>query len=79
MIEKRITMALVLALILETTGALLWAGAAAQRINALEEKVEIARPLSERLARVETRLAIMRVQLDRIEARITDHMREDEE
>jgi hypothetical protein len=57
-------------LAVQTGGALLWAGAAAERIEVLEERVAVARPVAERLARVETELEAMRTQLDRIEDKV---------
>jgi hypothetical protein len=36
----------------------------------LEERVAVARPVAERLARVETELEAMRTQLDRIEDKV---------
>jgi len=70
MIERKLTAAFVLALAVQTGGALMWAGAAAQRIEVLEDRVEAARPVAERLARVETELEAMRAQLDRIENKV---------
>lgn len=70
MIEKKITVALLFAIAVQTGGALVWAGAAAQRIAALEYRVELSRPIGERLARVEAELGAMQAQLDRIEGRL---------
>lgn len=70
MIERKLTAAFLLALAVQTGGALLWAGAAAQRIEVLEQKVELARPVGERLARVEAELEAVRAQLDRIENKV---------
>lgn len=70
MIERKIGATFLLALAVQTGGALLWAGAAAERIEVLEERVAMARPVYERLARVETELEAMRAQLDRIEDKV---------
>ena len=70
MIERKITAGFVLALALQTGGALVWAGAAAERISMLEQRADIARPVAERLARVEAHLEAIETQLDRIEARL---------
>lgn len=64
------TAAFVLALAVQTGGVLLWAGAAAQRLEVLEDKVERVDPIYERLARVEAELEAMRTQLDRIENKV---------
>lgn len=69
-LDKRMSLALLIAIALETTGGLLWAGATIERIDALERHVESARPVAERLARVEAQLEAMRHQLDRIETKV---------
>lgn len=70
MIERKLSLAVILALAIQTGGVLVWAGAAAQRIAALEARVEANRPISERLARVEAQLESVRAQLDRIEDKV---------
>ncbi|WP_018147595.1 hypothetical protein [Henriciella marina] len=70
MIERKLTAGFLLALAVQTGGALVWAGAAAERISTLEQRADIARPVAERLARVEAHLAAIENQLDRIEARL---------
>ena len=70
MIEKKLTAGFLLAIAVQTGGALVWAGAAAERISALEHRAELSRPIAERLARVETELKAVRDQLDRIETRL---------
>ncbi len=70
MIERKITAGFVLALALQTGGALFWAGAAAERISTLERRADIARPVAERLARVEARLEAIGDQLSRIEDKL---------
>lgn len=70
MIERKITAGFILSLALQTGGALVWAGAAAERISMLEQRADIARPVAERLARVEAHLEAIENQLDRIEARL---------
>lgn len=70
MIERKLTAGFLLAIAIQTGGALVWAGAAAQRISALEHRAELSRPIGERLARVEAELGAMKAQLDRIEMRL---------
>ena len=70
MIERKVTAAVLLALAIQTGGALVWAGAAAERISVLETTVSAARPVAERLARVEAELEAVRAQLDRIEDKV---------
>lgn len=69
-IEKKVSAALLVAIAAQTAVGLLWAGAAVERIDALEQHVEQAKPIGERLARVEARLEAMRAQLDRIETKV---------
>ena len=70
MIERKLTAGFLLAIAIQTGGALVWAGAAAQRISTLEHRAELSRPIGERLARVEAELGAMKAQLDRIEMRL---------
>ncbi|MEL6857562.1 MAG: hypothetical protein AAFO74_04200 [Pseudomonadota bacterium] len=70
MIETKIGIALALSIGLQSAAALLWAGAAAERIEVLEKQVERAEPVAERLARMEALLELTRAQLDRIEAKV---------
>lgn len=68
--DRRLTIGVVLAVAVQAAGVLMWAGAAAERVSTLEDKVREARPVAERLARVEAELGAMRVQLDRIERKL---------
>ena len=68
--DKRIALGVIFALFVQTAGALMWAGAAAQRLEIVEQEVAAQKGVSERLARVETELAAMRKQLDRIERKV---------
>ena len=61
---------MLVALAVQTGGALMWAGAAAERLSTLERQALLDRPVAERLARVEARLAAVQDQLDRIEDRL---------
>ncbi len=70
--EAKMTLGLVFALFVQAAGGLVWAGAAAERIEALERSVEERRPVLERLARVETELSAVRHQLDRIEDQLSE-------
>ena len=59
-LDRRIPIALIIALIIQTAGAVWWASALAQRVSALEEKQNTAAMVapvqSDRLTRVETRV-----------------------
>ena len=69
-LEKRIPLALIAAILLQTGGALIWAGAASQRLNALEQ-VNIDRPqMLDRITRLEEQSDFVRGSLVRIETRL---------
>jgi type VI protein secretion system component VasK len=68
--DRRLTIGVILAVAAQSAGVLLWAGAAAERVETLEERVREGRPVAERLARVEAELGAVRLQLDRIERKM---------
>jgi hypothetical protein len=70
MIEKKLTLAVILAVILESSGVLIWAGAASERLKEMEVRVAAQAGLSDRLARVEVRLELVAAQLERIADRL---------
>lgn len=70
MSERRISAGLLCAIALQTATALLWAGAAAERIDTLEHQVRESRPVAERLARIEAQLEALTDQLARIESKV---------
>ncbi|MEM7330315.1 MAG: hypothetical protein AAF437_16355 [Pseudomonadota bacterium] len=70
MTERKIGTAVIVALALQAASSLLWAGAAAQRINALEQQMAERQPVVERLTRVEARLEAVQAQLARIESKV---------
>lgn len=69
-LQKRVSIAVLLAVALETAGGLIWAGATIERIDTLERQIAETRPVSERLARVEAQLDAVRSQLNRIERKL---------
>ncbi|MGD9966980.1 MAG: hypothetical protein AB7T59_10695 [Hyphomonadaceae bacterium] len=69
-VDPRITLALILALMLETAGGLIWAGRAAARLEEVERAVATQPEVAERLARLEEQLAEARRSLNRIERRL---------
>ena len=68
--DRRLTIGVILAVAVQSAGVLLWAGAAAERVATLEERMAAAAPVAERLARVEAELGAARLQLDRIERKL---------
>jgi hypothetical protein len=69
-LDKRLPAALVAAFLLQTAGALFWAGQAAERITVLERTVANDQGAIERVAVLEDRITSMTKQLDRIEAKL---------
>ncbi|WP_332659348.1 hypothetical protein [Brevundimonas sp.] len=67
---RKIPIALIVALTVQTIGGLVWAGGAAARIASLEERVAEQRLVAERLARLEEQSVATRASLDRIEDRL---------
>ncbi len=68
--ELRITVAVGAALLLQTAAALLWAGAAAERLSELERRATTSAVLIERTARLEEQTRAIRVSVERIEAKL---------
>ncbi|MEQ9518790.1 MAG: hypothetical protein RLN89_05045 [Parvibaculum sp.] len=69
-LDKRVPIALILALVMQTAGALAWAGAASERINQLERRANGSSEVKERTARVEEQVRYMRATLERIEQKL---------
>ncbi|HTT98958.1 MAG TPA: hypothetical protein VMF58_12975 [Rhizomicrobium sp.] len=70
LLDKRLPAALVAAFLLQTAGALFWAGQAAERITVLERTVANDQGAIERVAVLEERVVQMNKQLDRIEGKL---------
>lgn len=67
---RKVPVALITALVVQTVGGLVWAGGAAARIGTLEERVAEQRLVAERLARLEAQGEATRAAVDRIERRL---------
>ena len=68
--DRTITFSLVVAVLVQTAGALLWAGAAEARLSQLETQAVADLPVAERLARLEEQMIGARQSLGRIERRL---------
>lgn len=68
--DRRFGYALIFTIVLETAGALLWAGRAAARLDEVEQRITLQEPVAERLARLEVRADDAKAALDRIERRL---------
>ena len=69
---RKIPVAVIAALAVQTVGGLVWAGGAAARIATLEERVGEQRLVAERLARLEEQSLALRATMDRIEWQLED-------
>ena len=67
---RKVPVAVIVALAVQTVGGLVWAGGAAARIATLEERVGEQRLVAERLARLEEQSRATRAAVERIEERL---------
>ena len=67
---RKIPIAIIAALAVQTAGALFWAGGAAARIATLEHRMGEHRQVAERLARLEEQSKATRAAVERIELRL---------
>ena len=72
--ERTLTLGVIVALALQSAGALIWAGAAGERLDQIERRLDdqaaLATPVAERLARLEEHAVHTRESLGRIEDRL---------
>jgi hypothetical protein len=68
--EIRVTFALGAAVLAQSALGLLWAGAAAERLDQLETRAEVASEIIVRTARLEEQTAAIRASLARIETKL---------
>lgn len=55
-LDKRVPVAIILTLLLQTGGIIWWAASATERISNLEKRADMAAPQADRLTRVEVKL-----------------------
>lgn len=55
-VDKKIPVALIVTLVVQTAGIVWWGATTSARINVLEQKAETAAPQGERLTRVEVKV-----------------------
>ena len=70
MLDRKLPAALVAAFLLQTAGALFWAGQAAERITVLERTLAGDQYAIERVAVLEEQVRAMNKTLDRIDAKL---------
>ena len=55
-VDKRVPLALIVTIVLQTGGLVWWASSLSERVNVLEKRAEQTAPQAERLTRVEVKL-----------------------
>jgi len=71
-LQRQITLGVLMALLLQTSGALIWFGRVGERLDQLERTTTRQVPLAERLASLEAEMRLARESLTRIERRMED-------
>jgi hypothetical protein len=74
-LDRQVSVAVIFAFLVQTGGALLWAGGAAERIAAIERRMDKQSGVAERLARLEAQADATRITLARIEAKLDEEGR----
>lgn len=69
-IERKLTLAVIFGVVMESSGVLIWAGAASERLKEVEVRVAAQAEMADRLARVEVHLQLAAAQLNRIEKKL---------
>ncbi len=68
--DRKLPTAFIAAIVLQTAGALFWAGSAAERITVLEKTAANNQAAIERVAVLEEQVTTIKQSLDRIEAKL---------
>ena len=71
-LQRQVTLGVLLAIALQTSGALVAWGQIGERLDQLEQESARRAPVAERLARLETEMRLARESLVRIERRMED-------
>jgi len=69
-LDRQISAAVLVAVVLQAATALMWAGRASARIDDMQRRLDAQAPVAERLARLEEQAGASRAALDRIEAKL---------
>ena len=65
-VDRRIPLALIFAIFMQTIGAVWWAASTSNRVDALEKRMNVAENLTERVVRLEVVLINVEKTLDRL-------------
>jgi hypothetical protein len=55
-VDRRVPLALIVAMAIQTAGAVWWASNVSERVNNLEKRAEVTAPQGDRLTRVEVKI-----------------------
>ena len=69
-IDRQITAGVLLAVVLQTGGVLIWAGREAMRIEVIEQRLDRQSNVAERLTRLEEQVFAARATLERMEHKL---------
>jgi hypothetical protein len=70
-LDKKVPIALILAMAMQTAGVVWWGATTSERLSALERKADAVAPQAERLARVETKLESVQTGIAEIKSILT--------
>lgn len=73
-LDKRVPVAIIVAFIMQTAAALVWAGSAGERLGQVEKRVETAASTAERTVRLEEQVVHVRASLARIERKLDSYL-----
>ena len=68
--DRQVTVGVLLAVVLQTGGVLIWAGREAMRIEVIEQRLDRQSNVSERLTRLEEQVFAARATLERMEHKL---------
>ena len=67
-LDKRIPIALIVAIVVQTMAAVWWAGTSSARLDSIERRVEQMTPQAERIVRMETKIENIGLSINEIKA-----------
>lgn len=65
-VDRRVPLAMILAIVLQTAGLVWWASSLSERVNVLEKRADASAPQGDRLTRVEVKLEGVQSGIDEI-------------
>lgn len=69
-LDKRVPLALIVTIIIQTAGLVWWASSLSERVNSLERSRDATAPQADRLTRVEVKIESIQSGVERIERMI---------